>query len=67
MSDAAELDGFRVLLHNYFRQVITLLIDGCYNYFREIREVQKYLHPQRHLQLIGSTEENRSCTEHETE
>ena len=31
----------------------------------EIQEVQKYLHPQRHLQLIGSMEENRSCTEYE--
>ena len=33
MSGAAELAGFCVLLHKYFRQVITLLIDGCYNHF----------------------------------
>ena len=31
----------------------------------ERREVQKCLHPQRHLQSIDSTEENRACTEHE--
>ena len=31
----------------------------------EIQEVQKCLHPQRHLQSIDSTEENRACTEHE--
>ena len=33
MCGAAELAGFRVLIHKYFSQVITLLIDGCYNYF----------------------------------
>ena len=31
----------------------------------EIREVQKYLHPQYHLQLIGSMEANRAFMEHE--
>ena len=31
----------------------------------EIREVQKCLHPQSHLQLVDSTEANRVCTEHE--
>ena len=31
----------------------------------EIREVQKCLHPQRHLQSINVTEANRACTEHE--
>ena len=31
----------------------------------KIREVQEYLHPQRHLQSIGSTEANRACTKHE--
>ena len=31
----------------------------------EIREVQKCLHPQRHLQLINITEANQACTEHE--
>ena len=31
----------------------------------EMREVQKYLHPHRHLQWIGSTEANQACTEHE--
>ena len=31
----------------------------------EIREVQKDLHHQRHLQSIGSTEANRACTEQE--
>ena len=37
MSGAAELAGFRVLLHKYFRQVIsTLLIDVYYNYFLSI-------------------------------
>ena len=29
----------------------------------EIREVQKYLHHQRHLQSIGSMEANRACKE----
>ena len=35
MSGAAELElaGFRVLLHKYFRQVITLFIDDCCNCF----------------------------------
>ena len=31
----------------------------------EVRKVQKYLHPQRHLQSIGTTEANRACTEQE--
>ena len=31
----------------------------------EVREVEKCLYPQRHLQSIDSTEENRECTEHE--
>ena len=31
----------------------------------EIREDQKCLHPQRHLQLIDSKEANRACTEQE--
>ena len=31
----------------------------------EIREVQKCLHPQRHLQSINVTEANQAYTEHE--
>ena len=31
----------------------------------EIWEVQKYLHPQCHLQSIDSTEADQACAEHE--
>ena len=31
----------------------------------EIQEVQKYLHPQCHLQSINITEVNQACMEHE--
>ena len=31
----------------------------------EIQKIQKYLHPQRHLQSIGSKEANRACKEQE--
>ena len=46
----------------YIDYLIINLIASIQNI--EIREVQKCLHPQCHLQSIDSTEENRACTEH---
>ena len=31
----------------------------------EIQDVKKYLHPQRHLQMINIMEVDRTCTEQE--